>query len=163
MSDKQYVYLIKSQNYYKIGRSKNPPQRMRKLAGALPPVDPELVHVIDSKDPRRLERALHALFANKHVKGEWFVLMPEDIDVIKRITPENEQAYISRASKLFTKTVPSSNFPGRNFREREQIKRLCLRWTARFSRMPTAVREVLLAHLQEAQSEANSRDADESD
>ncbi len=36
------------------------------------------------EDAPRLEKEIHALFGNKRIKGEWFQLSLDDIDVIKQ-------------------------------------------------------------------------------
>lgn len=94
------VYLVKAigQDAYKIGASKNLTGRMRYFHTNLP-FKVYLVHVIETPDPKRLERELHKLFAGKRINGEWFRLSEADIDTFKRYpgaTPEFSTRPISR-------------------------------------------------------------------
>jgi len=81
-----YVYLIQSPTgAYKIGRTKNPDDRM-KTFGIQLPFEVQFVHLIETANMYKLERSLHKKFSSKRVNGEWFQLVPEDIEFIKGIT-----------------------------------------------------------------------------
>lgn len=78
-----FVYLLRSASgYYKIGRTKNPDNRIMTFSVQLP-FEVEFEHLIKTGDMRQLESALQAQFAEKRVRGEWFDLAPEDIAYIK--------------------------------------------------------------------------------
>ena len=64
----EYVYVFRLATYYKIGYSKNPTRRMRRIAGAVLPFEHELIHVIESRNSRALEKVLHLLFQEKRVR-----------------------------------------------------------------------------------------------
>jgi hypothetical protein len=73
-----YVYLVQSPTgAYKIGRSKNPKDRL-KTFGVLLPFEVSYVTVIPTSNMSGMERALHNTFAEKRINGEWFMLTPED-------------------------------------------------------------------------------------
>lgn len=77
------VYLMKADNgVYKIGMSVNPVQRMLSLERTLP-YDLELIHTIQSKRMKHLERYFHDLFKESRLKGEWFDLTPEQVEQFK--------------------------------------------------------------------------------
>lgn len=78
-----YVYLIQSPTQaYKIGRTRNPDNRMETFTVKLP-FEVEYVCVIQCEDMYGLERELHQRFADKRVNGEWFSLTLEDVEYIK--------------------------------------------------------------------------------
>jgi hypothetical protein len=83
--DPGYVYLVQSPTgAYKIGRAKNPKDRVRTFGVKLP-FEIELIHTIEAADYKVAERQLHERFAPKRVNGEWFNLTPEDVASIKSI------------------------------------------------------------------------------
>jgi hypothetical protein len=73
-----YVYLIRSEHGYKIGKTKNLNQRLSTFGLKLPfPI--ELVHALRSNDITRCEWHFHDRFKRKRINGEWFRLTEEDI------------------------------------------------------------------------------------
>jgi hypothetical protein len=152
----QYVYVFRLATFYKIGCSKNPAHRMRRIAGAVLPFEYELIHVIESRNSRALEKALHLLFQEKRVRGEWFELTPQEVDVLKQITLANEHQYVFQASQLLDTAGAQHRYPGRTYRERERIKRKCLRLKAKLTRMSPLERQALIAVVLEMQNEFNS-------
>ena len=80
-----YVYLLSSTpGCYKIGRTKNPKDRLATFSVKLPfPV--RYVCVIKTEDMRELEKKLHARFLHRRIDGEWFALGPEDVTYIKSL------------------------------------------------------------------------------
>lgn len=81
-----YIYLLKSTSgYWKIGRTRNPDDRIQTFTVKLP-FEVEYEHLIPCSDCIIAERQLHAQFADKRVNGEWFALTPEDVEEIKSIT-----------------------------------------------------------------------------
>lgn len=74
-----YVYLIQSATgYCKIGSSRSVPNRLKQLQCG----NPErltLVHQFFSANAQQDELALHARFADRRVRNEWFALSDEDI------------------------------------------------------------------------------------
>lgn len=74
-----FVYIFQCNGLYKIGRSQNPHERMKKMAGAIMPFEIKLVHTIPSQDPVATEAMLHKKFAERRVIGEWFKLEEEEI------------------------------------------------------------------------------------
>jgi len=88
-----YVYLAKANGLYKIGMSTDLSERLRVLRGKYS--DMQCLWLIATKDQRQgqcLERAIHILFAEKHVcpsflplGKEWFALTSADIERFKTI------------------------------------------------------------------------------
>lgn len=78
-----YVYLLQSPTgAYKIGRSRNPQDRLRTFQIKLP-FEVEYVCVIRCADMVALEAELHRAFEHKRLNGEWFALTGNDIEFIK--------------------------------------------------------------------------------
>lgn len=79
-----YVYILRSDSgYWKIGRAKNPANRLKTFTVKLPfVVNYEMV--IPSTDYAALEQELHARFDYCRVNGEWFELTDGDIADLKR-------------------------------------------------------------------------------
>lgn len=79
------VYLMKSGNRYKIGRSNATGRRVYELAIQLP--DPvEVVHVIETDDAVGIEHYWHERFKSRHTNGEWFKLTSADVAAFRRRT-----------------------------------------------------------------------------
>ena len=78
-----YVYLLRSNTgYYKIGRTKDPDNRL-KVFGVKLPFEVGFAALIQSSDMVQMEKDLHELYEAKRVNGEWFDLSPEDVEYIK--------------------------------------------------------------------------------
>lgn len=75
-----YIYLVKSNQYYKIGRSKNVPERVKQLGLITHPVD--LVCKARVQPVIKIEADLHEQFSYARYRGEWFKLSQEDVDKI---------------------------------------------------------------------------------
>lgn len=76
-----YVYLIKTNEYTKIGISIDPARRLDSIDGSSP-YEVSLIHLIETDNMQRLETELHSQFAAKHHRKEWFLLSDEDIQQI---------------------------------------------------------------------------------
>jgi hypothetical protein len=76
-----YVYLIRNleNDTYKIGVTKNDPQkRVKQLqTGCSSPLD--LLYIYGTKYPYRLEKMLHTKFMLHKVEGEWYQLPQENV------------------------------------------------------------------------------------
>jgi hypothetical protein len=78
-----YVYLMKSGQFYKIGKSKSPDRRRSEVALLLPH-DTNTIHVIATDDPDGIEHYWHERFKDKHHRGEFFRLTKADVQAFKR-------------------------------------------------------------------------------
>jgi len=82
-SGEGYVYLLKSGEHYKIGRSTEIEKRIKQISISLPePV--ELVHTIKTDDPSGIESYWHRRFDDQRAGGEWFKLGPAELKAFKR-------------------------------------------------------------------------------
>ena len=80
-----FVYILKSSdNLYKIGCSVDPTKRIETLGVLLPfPIEP--IHQFPATNYLLAEYRLHKDFAHHKVRGEWFRLLPEQVDFLKSI------------------------------------------------------------------------------
>ena len=79
----KFVYLMKNEEHgvFKIGFSDDVEKRRRNIEGEIPiPFIIEIVQAWETYHFTKLESALHKLFADKHVKGEWFRLSQTDVE-----------------------------------------------------------------------------------
>ena len=67
------LYIAKAGDYYKIGISDNPEERIKQLQTANPQVV-ELVVDFPAIDAAECEKRLHEKFAKHRASGEWFEL-----------------------------------------------------------------------------------------
>jgi hypothetical protein len=77
-----YIYLIKSDLGYKIGKSSKLPQRVRQI-GIQVPFEHEFIFSAKFKAYHLVEKILHNQFSSKRIKGEWFDLTEEDVLCIR--------------------------------------------------------------------------------
>lgn len=81
-----YVYLVNEVNgdHYKIGRTRNPENRLQTFNVKLP-FRVEYAHLIETDDMYTLEAQLHGRYNHCRVDGEWFALTPSEVDEIKSL------------------------------------------------------------------------------
>ncbi len=82
-SVKGYVYFLRNEKFYKIGRSNDVARRRREVALLLPNELDE-IHVIETDDPEGIEAYWHRRFAARRARGEWFALTADDVRAFKR-------------------------------------------------------------------------------
>ncbi|MBI3817787.1 MAG: GIY-YIG nuclease family protein [Planctomycetes bacterium] len=79
------VYLMKSGQYYKIGKTNDPVRRGSEIRIQLPD-ELHLIHSFKTDDPSGIEAYWHKRFDEKRKKGEWFELSAADVRAFRRWT-----------------------------------------------------------------------------
>jgi len=82
-----FVYLLKGDNYHKIGLSRNVSKRLKQIQSALP-FATRLICSIPTEDMHTLEAELHERFADKRANGEWFELDEADVAMLKELADD---------------------------------------------------------------------------
>jgi len=75
----QYLYLIKCQQFYKIGVANDVKSRLAQLATGNP-FDMQTIAIYAFDNASVVEASLHQAFAGLRKKGEWFQLLEGEID-----------------------------------------------------------------------------------
>ena len=77
-----YVYVLKSEHGYKIGKSKVLKSRMSHFGTKLP-FKVTLLAKIQSEDYEKLEKEFHEYFRGQLINGEWYDLGEEDLSAFE--------------------------------------------------------------------------------
>lgn len=81
-----YVYLMQdlANGFYKIGISNNPEYREGTLQSEKPTIELICARQYPTRNiAEAFEAALHNTFAKKRLRGEWFELSPQDVEILK--------------------------------------------------------------------------------
>lgn len=77
------VYLIRSGDLYKIGKTDTPDRRYMEIQRTVPGKIEE-IHILETDDPAGIESYWHRRFSEKRRAGEWFDLSEPDVEAFKR-------------------------------------------------------------------------------
>jgi FKBP-type peptidyl-prolyl cis-trans isomerase 2 len=80
----QYLYLIKCQQFYKIGVANDVENRLAQLSTGNP-FELRVLAIFGYENAECVERALHQKFANRRERGEWFSLDNAEVEVLAEI------------------------------------------------------------------------------
>lgn len=96
-----HVYVWGGEGIYKIGRAKNPLQRVRSFP--IMPYPTGFAHILLTNDSKRLERQLHVHFKRQRMQGEWFKLSAVELATIPSLAnvPIIDKAEFSTKNTLW--------------------------------------------------------------
>ena len=105
-----YIYLIRQgdSNYYKIGMSKNPKNRLKDFQVASPQ-KLTLKHIseCENAEPNQQEASLHKKFKEYHVRGEWYRFNENQISwVINILDTHSTEKHRKKMEKIFRGMLP---------------------------------------------------------
>jgi hypothetical protein len=83
--DSGYVYFVQESGNHriKIGKAKDPEQRIQNDFGTIMPYEFNIVHLIRSENHHKTENLFHQYFRDKRYKGEWFDLTEQDLSWVQ--------------------------------------------------------------------------------
>ena len=90
-----WVYVLQGigTDYYKIGKTSNPENRLRTFGVKLP-LDVRYAVLIRTQDRHVMEKRLHTDYEHKRVDGEWFALDDNDLeDICARYNGRMQDVY----------------------------------------------------------------------
>ena len=80
-SKRGFIYVIKCNEFYKIGKANNVEKRLKSLQTANP-YTLDVIIVKKAKNSYTMETFFHNLFSDKRIHGEWFKLEDSDLSFI---------------------------------------------------------------------------------
>lgn len=93
---KEFVYVLRSDRYYKIGRTRNVESRIGTISLQMPfPV--ELIKVFNTDDSIWLEKLFHVFLNKTRMNGEWFLLSDADIEWLMAIPATVQKPILSES------------------------------------------------------------------
>ncbi len=91
------VYVLKTEKpVYKIGFTKNPRERFLDIRVSNHSVRMVSIYAGSRND----EKALHKIFTDKNIRGEWFVLSNEDLVLIEEYFRGKEDIFVLKSALL---------------------------------------------------------------
>ncbi len=84
-----YIYIIKCEQYYKIGQSVDPAKRIISFSTDNP-FGITIIRIAKVLDRFKVERCLHRSFQQKRHSGEWFLLDNTDMTDLMKILSKYE-------------------------------------------------------------------------
>lgn len=76
-----FVYILKAGPFYKIGKTKQPNNRIKSIATQMP-FEIVPIAIIPTLNDKSLEKMLHTAFRLSRANGEWFTLSSDDLQSI---------------------------------------------------------------------------------
>jgi hypothetical protein len=96
--DKQKLYIAECDGKYKIGVSDNPPERIKQLSTGSPSLI-ELRYQFDCWNAKKSEKNLHDAFGAYRVRGEWFDIDEDVMDMLWELIELNGVDAVARGLK----------------------------------------------------------------
>ena len=78
------VYFIGCDDSVKIGISDNPEERLKQMQTGNPS-ELKILKTYHSDDAEATEKALHRIFDDARIQGEWFSIYPPSLDMLFRV------------------------------------------------------------------------------
>lgn len=102
---KNFVYLICSNQTgtYKVGMTKNDPEKRLRQLQTGHPYELHIVDVFASQNARYVEKMVHHEYASVNTKNEWFELTPEQVGKFRNLCEKYENIYNLMKENIFFK------------------------------------------------------------
>ena len=78
---KSFVYIVTAGEYQKIGFASDVNRRINQMRPACP-LEIELLKAWPTTKPVQLEQHLHIMFWKYHVRGEWFRIPLQELELV---------------------------------------------------------------------------------
>jgi hypothetical protein len=80
----EFVYILESENYFKIGRTTELAKRLKAISGSIIPFETNLIAAVQVRDSKAVEAELHKRYDRYRERGEWFALdAPEAYQLLR--------------------------------------------------------------------------------
>lgn len=104
---KGFVYLVNQNrtNYYKIGYSINNLKDRVSSMNMYSPFGCTLISVIETVEPKKIEKKLHNHFKDKRLNGEFFELDESDVDFFKSFEKNELKTFIGKCIECYYDSI----------------------------------------------------------
>jgi hypothetical protein len=97
-----YVYILESGGYYKIGRTTGAVKRLQDIARTIIPFETQIVFLVKIDNAAECEAEMHREYKEHRVRGEWFELTEWEVAQLQRKILSFRERAIVFATRYWT-------------------------------------------------------------